>query len=107
MVIISTYVGDQKDFNQHWCPLMYKHQECQFYITAGPNLVYPKDLKNFHLNSGLHITGQKDGPILKCPIERIPTYRGMIELQKKPTSWIGRPEDLGEEVLFYDLDKTF
>ena len=75
MVIISTYVGDQKHFNRHWCPLMYKHQECQFYITAGPNLVYPKDLKNLHINSGLHITGQSDGPILKCPIASVPLHQ--------------------------------
>ena len=105
MVIISTFVGDQKLFNRVWCPLMYKHQECQFYITAGPKFVYPKDLQNLHINSGLNI-GQKDGPILKCPIELIPTYRGMIELQSKPSTWIGRQDDLGID-FFYKLEQMF
>ena len=103
MVIISTFLGDQKYFNRAWCPLMYKHQECQFYITAGPKFVYPKDLQNLHINSGLNI-GQKDGPILKCPIELIPTYRGMIELQSKPKDWIGDPDDLDHEY-FYKLEE--
>jgi len=102
MVIITTYVGDQKEFNRFWCPLMYKHQECKFFISGGPKFVYPKDLNNLHVNSTLHIVGQKEGPILKCPIEKIPTYRGMIELQKKEKSWIGGVAELGDK-WFYDV----
>jgi len=99
MVIILTFTGDQKAFNRAWCPLIYKHQECQFFITAVPNFVYPKDLNNLHINKILHNTSE-DGPILKCPIEIIPTYRGMIELQKKSKNWIGGPKDLGEHCFY-------
>ena len=34
-------------------------------------------------------------------INKIPTYRAMIELQKKDKSWIGTDEDLGER--FYEV----
>ena len=98
MVIISTFKGDQKGFNRAWCPLMYKHQECQFFITAGPKFVYPKDLKNLHVNA----VDVPNGSVLKCSIGMVPTYRGMIELQKKPKDWIGSANDLGLEY-FYEL----
>jgi len=96
MVIISTFAGDQKAFNRAWCPLMYKHQECQFFITAGPTLVRPKDLNNLHVNA----IDVPSGPILKCSIDIIPTYRGMIELQKKSKDWIGSEKDLGEHYFY-------
>ena len=102
MVIVTTFIDDQKTFNRAWCPLMYKHQECQFFISAGPKFVYPKDLKNIHINKVLHNTSE-DGPILRCPIEIIPTYRGMVELQSKDKSWVGGPVDLGK-IYFYTLE---
>lgn len=74
---------------------MYKHQECQFYVSG--KFVFPKDLNNLKVNS----TDQPKGPVLKCPINKIPTYRAMIELQKKDKSWIGTDEDLGER--FYEV----
>ena len=96
MVIITTYQGDQRSFHHHWCPLMYKHQECEFRISG--KFVYPKDLKNIKVNS----VDESGGPILKCPIDKIPTYRAMIELQKKPKNWIGTWLQIGED-WFYDV----
>lgn len=89
MVIVTEFKGDQKSFHHYWCPLMYKHQECQFYIKG--EFVFPKDIKNLHVNEE-----PKGGPILHCPIEKIPQYRGMIELQKKEKNWSGTPEDIGD-----------
>lgn len=100
MVIITTFLGDQKPFHHYWLPLMYKHQECQFHVSGKP--VAPKDLKNLHLNQTLEYKNQP-GPILKLPINIIPTYRAMIELQKKPANWIGNWEDIGKE-WFYVLE---
>lgn len=99
MVIIVNGEMNQKMFNRFWCPLMYKHQECKFYFNFGPNHVYPKDLTNLHVNS----TEVASGPILKCEMNKIPTYRGMIELQKKDKSWIGEATKLGD-MFVYDLD---
>ena len=95
MVIITTFEGNQKAFHHYWLPLIYKHQECEFRISG--KFVYPKDLKNLKVNS----VDENGGPILKCPINKVPMYRGMIELQKKNKNWIGTPEDLGD--WFYDV----
>jgi len=73
---------------------MYKHQECSFYIKG--EFIYPRDLKNLHVNKE-----PKGGPILNCPIDKIPQYRGMIELQKKDKNWKGTEKDIGD--WFYDL----
>lgn len=73
---------------------MYKHQECSFYIKG--EFIYPKDLKNLHVNKE-----PKGGPMLNCPIDKIPQYRGMIELQKKDKNWKGTEKDIGD--WFYDL----
>lgn len=95
MVIITTFEGDQKKFHHYWLPLMYKHQECEFHVSG--KFVYPKDLKNLKVNS----TEQTKGPTLKCPINKIPTYKAMITLQSKSTDWIGTDEDLQEK--FYEV----
>jgi len=95
VVIITTFEGNQKAFHHYWLPLIYKHQECEFRISG--KFVYPKDLKNLKVNS----VDENGGPILKCPIDKVPMYRGMIELQKKNKNWIGTPEDLGD--WFYDV----
>lgn len=94
MVIVTEFKGDQKSFHHYWCPLMYKHQECSFYIKG--EFIYPRDLKNLHVNKE-----PKGGPILNCPIDKIPQYRGMIELQKKDKNWKGTEKDIGD--WFYDL----
>ena len=95
MNIVIKYNGRQKLFHHYWLPLIYKHQECEFRISG--KFVYPKDLKNLKVNS----VDENGGPILKCPINKVPMYRGMIELQKKNKNWIGTPEDLGD--WFYDV----
>ena len=89
MVIISTFEVNQRAFHHYWLPLIYKHQECEFRISG--KFTYPKDLKNLKVNT----VDTGGGPILKCPIDKVPMYRGMIELQKKDKNWIGVPEDLG------------
>lgn len=93
MVIVTEFKGDQKSFHHFWCPLMYKHQECSFYIKG--EFIFPKDLKNLHINKE-----PKGGPILNCPIDYIPTYKAMIELQAKPKGWNGDHVKLGAP--FYD-----
>ena len=94
MVIQTVFDGKQKKFHTYWLPLMYKHQECEFHVEG--KFVYPKDVKN--LKVGI---SSATGPTLKCPMNKIPTYKAMIELAKKPKEWIGTPEDLG--VMFYDI----
>ena len=97
MVIITTFNGIQKMFHTYWLPLMYKHQECDFYVTG--KFVYPRDLPNLKINK-TDVENLK-GPILKCPMEKIPTYIAMIKLQSMKPNWIGTPEELGER--FYEL----
>ena len=46
MRIITEFNGEQKKFHWYWLPLMYKHQECEFYVHAPRGFVYPKDVKN-------------------------------------------------------------
>lgn len=95
MVIITTFEGDQKSFHHYWLPLMYKHQECEFHVSG--KFVFPKDLKNLKVNA----VETGSGPVLKCPIHKLPTYRAMIELQKKNKDWIGTDEDIGD--WFYSI----
>ena len=95
MVIVSSFDGNQKKFHSYRLPLMYKHQECEFHISG--KFVHPSDLKNLHVNRIEH----GKGPILKCPMNMVPTYRAMIELQRKNPKWIGTPEELGE--VFYEV----
>ena len=46
MNIVTKFDISQKKFHHYWLPLMYKHQECTFYITASHGFIYPKDLNN-------------------------------------------------------------
>ena len=95
MVIVSSFDGNQKKFHSYWLPLMYKHQECEFHVSG--KFVFPSDLKNLHVNKVEH----GKGPVLKCPMDKVPTYKAMIELQNKSPKWIGTPEELGEK--FYEV----
>lgn len=74
---------------------MYKHGECEFHVSG--KFVYPSDLKNLKVNS----SNVGKGPILKCPMNKLPTYRAMIELQKKPSNWVGTDIDLDQK--FYEI----
>ena len=96
MVIITTFEGNQKKFHTYWLPLMYKHQECQFYVSG--KFTYPSDLKNLHVNKTREL---KSGPILRCSINNVPTYKAMIELQKKSKNWVGTEKELNEK--FYEV----
>ena len=97
MVIETHFDGNQKKFHHYWLPLIYKHQECEFHVTASRGFTYPKDIANLKVN---HI-GNKKGPVLKCPMNKVPTYKAMIVLQQKKQGWSGTDEDLGER--FYEV----
>lgn len=73
---------------------MYKHPECTFYVSG--EFVFPKDISNLKVNKAA--TG---GPLLDCPMNRVPSYSAMIELQKKANNWRGTNEDLKSR--FYEV----
>ena len=73
---------------------MYKHPECTFYVSG--EFIFPKDISNLKVN-----TGAKRGPLLECPMNRVPSYSAMIELQKKAKDWRGTNEDLKSR--FYEV----
>ena len=73
---------------------MYKHPECTFYVSG--EFIFPKDISNLKVN-----TGAKGGPLLECPMNKVPSYSAMIELQKKANNWRGTNEDLQSR--FYEV----
>lgn len=97
MKIVTEFNGEQKKFHWYWLPLIYKHQEVTFYVQAPRGFIYPKDIKNLKVNE---VTGDQ-GPILNCPMNRVPTYRAMEQFAKKDGKWKGTHEDLGER--FYEV----
>ncbi len=97
MKIVTEFNGEQKKFHWYWLPLMYKHQECEFYVHAPRGFVYPKDVKNLKVNE----VPRSKGPTLRCPMNRVPTYIAMVEFTKKKPDWDGTHEDLGER--FYEV----
>ena len=84
MVIVTEFNGNQLMFTRYWCPLMYKHQECKF-VVINPfyevTLDYPKDLENLQVVSNIDFSKFKTA-VLECPMEKLPTYKVMIILQK-------------------------
>ena len=95
MIIHTKFNGEQKKFHWYWLPLIYKHQECQFYIDG--DFIYPKDIKNLHVNE--EVPG--NGPILNVTMDKVPTYIAMIKLQEQKKSWRGTSDDLN--VKFYEV----
>ena len=95
MKIVTEFDGEQKKFHWYWLPLMYKHQDCQFFVKG--DFIYPKDVPNLKVNQ--EPSGK--GPTLRCPMNRVPTYRAMAEFVKKKPDWDGTHEDLGER--FYEV----
>ena len=87
MVIKTTFDGNQKKFHWYWLPLIYKHGECTFFVDG--DFVFPKDISNLKVNAE-----PKGGPFLECPMNLVPTYSAMIELQSKPKNWRGTNLDL-------------
>lgn len=97
MRIVTEFDGKQQRFHYYWLPLIYKHNECQFYIQAPRGFVYPKDIKNLKVNE----VPSGKGPTLRCPMNLVPTYIAMERFGKKKSDWDGTPEDLGER--FYEV----
>lgn len=96
MKIVTEFNGNQKHFHWYWLPLIYKHQECKFYVKG--DFTYPKDVGNLLVNA---TPEQGNGPILRCPMNLVPTYRAMEQFTRKDKNWTGTHEDLGER--FYEV----
>lgn len=93
MVITLTFEGQQQLFHYYWLPLMYKHNECKFIVEDKTSkLIYPNDVGNLEVVTNINNVKLRQ-PILHCKINKVPTYRTMIEFQKKKS---GEYEDLGE-----------
>ena len=93
MVITLKFEGQQQLFHYYWLPLMYKHNECKFVVEDKTSkLVYPKDVNNLNVIANINNVKLRQ-PILHCNMNKVPTYRTMIEFQKKKS---GEYENLGE-----------
>lgn len=95
MNIVTEFNGNQKKFHWYWLPLIYKHQECTFYIKG--EFVFPRDVSNIKVNA----EPPKGGPTLTIPMDQVPTYRAMLELASLPEDWKGNHIDLGQR--FYEV----
>ena len=72
---------------------MYKHNECKFIVEdKTTKMIYPNDVGNLEVVTNINNVKLRQ-PILHCKINKVPTYRTMIEFQKKKS---GEYEDLGE-----------
>ncbi len=72
---------------------MYKHNECKFIVEdKTTKMIYPNDVGNLEVVTNINNVKLRQ-PILHCKINKVPTYRTMIEFQKKKS---GEYENLGE-----------
>ena len=72
---------------------MYKHNECKFIVEDKTSkLVYPNDVNNLEVIANINNVKLRQ-PILHCKMNKVPTYKTMIEFQKKKS---GEYENLGE-----------
>ena len=72
---------------------MYKHNECKFIVEdKTTKMIYPNDVGNLEVVTNINNVKLKQ-PILHCEINKVQTYRTMIEFQKKKS---GEYENLGE-----------
>ena len=93
MVITLTFEGQQQLFHYYWLPLMYKHNECKFIVEdKTTKMIYPNDVGNLEVVTNINNIKLRQ-PILHCEINKVPTYKTMIEFQKKKS---GEYENLGE-----------
>ena len=47
MNIVIKYNGRQKLFHHYWLPLIYKHNECTFYVEdKNGSMIYPSGIRN-------------------------------------------------------------
>lgn len=103
MVIITQFSGksDQKKFHHFWLPLIYKHNECTFIVeqTTAEQLVYPTGIKNLKVVKS-HTDQAYKGPVLFCPLDKIPTYKNMVDLQASKANKVYN--DYSELGIFYE-----
>lgn len=79
MVIVIKYDGRQQMFHHYWLPLIYKHQECKFFVEGDiEKMIYPKDVPNLHVTKKVNKDNMKK-PIMYCNIDQVPTYKTMID----------------------------
>ena len=72
---------------------MYKHNECKFIVEdKTTKMIYPNDVGNLEVVTNINNIKLRQ-PILHCEINKVPTYKTMIEFQKKKS---GEYENLGE-----------
>lgn len=101
MVIITEFEGDQRKFHHFWLPLIYKHQECNFVVKDKTDrMIFPAGIKNLKVvNPDYNVrAGQV---VLECPINKVPTYKAMVDLQNIKSAKTITPEELGS--MFYEV----
>ena len=83
MNIVVKYNGKQKLFHHYWLPLIYKHNECRFYVEdKNDSLIYPSGIPN--LKVVIDISKEKlKGKTLYCNIYKVPTYKTMANFDNK------------------------
>ena len=83
MVIVIKYDGRQQLFHHYWLPLIYKHQECTFFVEDDTEkIIYPSDIPNLNVTKQVNKDKLKE-PVMYCNIDRVPTYRTMIDFNHK------------------------
>ena len=93
MVITLKFEGQQQLFHYYWLPLMYKHNECKFIVEdKTTKMIYPKDIDNLEVVTNINNVKLRM-PVLHCQMNKVPTYKTMVELQKKRA---GEYTDLGK-----------
>ena len=93
MVITLTFEGQQQLFHYYWLPLIYKHNECKFIVEDKTNkMIYPKDVDNLEVVTNINNVKLRT-PVLHCKINRVPTYKTMVDFQAKCA---GEYDDFGK-----------
>ena len=73
MNIVVKYNGKQKLFHHYWLPLIYKHNECTFYIEdKNGSMIYPSGIRNLKVIIDINKENLK-GKTLHCDIDNVPT----------------------------------
>ena len=93
MVITLKFEGQQQIFHYYWLPLMYKHNECKFIVEdKTTKMIYPKDVDNLEVVTNINNVKLRQ-PVLHCKMNKVPTYKTMVDLQAKRA---GEYEDFGK-----------
>ena len=97
MVITLKFDGQQQLIHYYSLPLIYKHNECKFIDEdKTTKMIYPKDVYNLEVVTNINNVKLRH-PILHCKINKVPTYKTMVEFQRKKT---GEYEDFG---IYYEV----